>query len=254
MRSDVWVSTVIIDPYALTNVGTTNQLYRNLRVTPSSGALLFYLTIRCIGAATPTSTVADLVSNKAAIGARVRVVATINGNQSRLVQEVSGQTGRGGQSSLDLVFGLGTTTQIESIVVEWPSGKVSDTTDIKLVKPPFRSYNRLLVVTEDGPMKFAFPVATEESDPLPERFALFVNYPNPFTHRTNIRFALPQPAEVTLTVYDLLGREIETVRQGLFPAGEHQVSWQAGDFASGIYFYRLQAGDFVKTHKMLLVR
>ncbi len=87
---------------------------------------------------------------------------------------------------------------------------------------------------------------------LPQTIRLYQNYPNPFNQSTTIRFHLPKPDFVTLTVYDILGRKIETIVSGQHPAGEFRVEWTAKDLSSGIYFYRLQAGQFVETKKLIV--
>ena len=94
---------------------------------------------------------------------------------------------------------------------------------------------------------------------LPERFTLNQNYPNPFNAATNISFNLPEGGQVKLQVYDLLGRSVVTLQDGFLQAGSHTMVWDgrsaAGfDLASGVYFYRLQAGSFDKTKKMLLIK
>jgi hypothetical protein len=94
---------------------------------------------------------------------------------------------------------------------------------------------------------------------LPEAFALNQNYPNPFNAGTNISFNLPLPGQVNLQVYDLLGRSVTTLQDGFMQAGSHTIFWNgrsaAGtDLATGVYFYRLQADDFDKTKKMLLIK
>ena len=87
---------------------------------------------------------------------------------------------------------------------------------------------------------------------LPADFALSQNYPNPFNPSTAISFALPERSNVTLKVFDLLGKEVSTlVSQELGP-GHFTVKWQA-DVPSGTYIYRLQAGEFLETKKMLLL-
>jgi glycosidase len=80
------------------------------------------------------------------------------------------------------------------------------------------------------------------------------NYPNPFNPTTVIRYHVPTTSEVRLAIYDLLGREVATLVNGLEPAGVHSVSWNAAGFASGTYFYRLRVGSFVETKKLLLIR
>jgi surface antigen len=89
---------------------------------------------------------------------------------------------------------------------------------------------------------------------LPSELSLSQNYPNPFNPSTTIEFGLPKSAFVTLRVYDLLGRQVgELINEKLSP-GTYTGKWDARDMASGVYFYRLQAGDFVETKKMLLLR
>jgi Secretion system C-terminal sorting domain len=88
----------------------------------------------------------------------------------------------------------------------------------------------------------------------PNTFALFQNYPNPFNPATTIRFELAASSKAILKVYDLLGREVATLVDGQMNAGMHQVSFDASRFASGIYFYRIQAGGFTATKKLLLLK
>ncbi|MCK6560914.1 T9SS type A sorting domain-containing protein [bacterium] len=86
-------------------------------------------------------------------------------------------------------------------------------------------------------------------------FSLHQNYPNPFNPSTQISFALPQAQKVTLKVFDLTGKEVATLLQNTHkPAGAHEVIFAAGQLASGVYLYRLQAGEWVETKKMILVR
>jgi len=87
---------------------------------------------------------------------------------------------------------------------------------------------------------------------LSAKFVLAQNYPNPFNPSTTIQFNLPKASSVVLKVYDLLGQEIETLINEKRPAGKYQVRWTANDLPSGIYFYRLQAGEFVETKKLIL--
>ena len=98
------------------------------------------------------------------------------------------------------------------------------------------------------------PVANEEADEVPAGFVLEQNYPNPFNPSTHIRFNLPQAGPVTLTVYDLFGREVATLVNGQKPAGNHEVAFDAGALASGFYVYRLHAGRFSETKVMTLLK
>lgn len=81
---------------------------------------------------------------------------------------------------------------------------------------------------------------------------LDANYPNPFVDRTTIPFALEAPAQVRLSVYDLTGREIAVVADGEYPAGRHEASFDAADHPSGVYLYRMTAGSFSGSGKLVL--
>ena len=97
-------------------------------------------------------------------------------------------------------------------------------------------------------------VAVEEPRTTPDRFLLEQNYPNPFNPTTVIRYQVPVASDVRLVVYDLLDREISTLVNETKNAGYYRVEFDARDLSSGVYFYRLRAGDFVLTRKWLLVR
>lgn len=90
---------------------------------------------------------------------------------------------------------------------------------------------------------------------MPNEFALFQNYPNPFNPRTMISYSLPQAGIVTLKVYDVMGREmIVLVHNERKAAGNHEVSFDATNLPSGVYFYKLQTESFVETKRMLLIK
>jgi len=89
---------------------------------------------------------------------------------------------------------------------------------------------------------------------LPTALSLSPNYPNPFNSHTTISFSLAKPGDVALEIFDILGRRVETLHQGRLAAGEYSVKWDAGEAPSGVYFYRLRAGDTEQTRRMLLVK
>ncbi|UCC79513.1 MAG: T9SS type A sorting domain-containing protein [Candidatus Zixiibacteriota bacterium] len=89
---------------------------------------------------------------------------------------------------------------------------------------------------------------------MPDRFMLLQNYPNPFNAQTTIRFVLPQSQNVLLTVYDLLGRRVEKIIDEYMQAGVHNINFDASNLSSGVYFYRLEAGDRVETKRMVLLK
>lgn len=105
----------------------------------------------------------------------------------------------------------------------------------------------------------AFPIETltevsEFNNTLPSNFILSQNYPNPFNPATTIKYQIPKLSHVTLKVYDVLGNEINTIVNQEKPAGNYQVEFDAGKLTSGVYFYQLKAGTFIKTKKMILLR
>jgi hypothetical protein len=106
---------------------------------------------------------------------------------------------------------------------------------------------------------------TPISNEIPEKFSLYQNYPNPFNPSTKIKFSIPsnvksEKSNLKLVIYNVLGKEITNlipdfggVKQGLLP-GTYEVEWNAANYPSGIYFYRLFIGDFIDTKKMILVK
>lgn len=88
----------------------------------------------------------------------------------------------------------------------------------------------------------------------PKDYALRPAYPNPFNPVTTIGFDLPKPSEVTLKIYNILGQEVGTFALGRLSAGKYKYVWQADGLASGVYFYRIEAGEFVQTKKMVMMK
>ncbi|HMB89254.1 MAG TPA: glucoamylase family protein, partial [Rhodothermales bacterium] len=97
-------------------------------------------------------------------------------------------------------------------------------------------------------------LAAKEGAEIPSEPVLLGSYPNPFSEHTAIQFTLPQPADVTLTVYDVLGRTVATVVDKHLPAGEHTTSVDGAEWASGVYFYTLQMGGVLDSGSLLRVR
>jgi nitrate/TMAO reductase-like tetraheme cytochrome c subunit len=94
------------------------------------------------------------------------------------------------------------------------------------------------------------PISTE----IPNRYELTQNYPNPFNPSTRFTFSLPKAGDVTIKVYDITGREVVTLVNEKLAAGKYAVTWDAAQFASGAYIYRIVAGNFVETKKMVVVK
>jgi len=104
---------------------------------------------------------------------------------------------------------------------------------------------------------FGIPTGTEEETQpgmVPARFALEQNYPNPFNPTTLIRYAVPRTSHVRIVLFDLLGREVATLVDRVQDPGSHTVRWDATGAASGVYYYRLTAGDWSQTRRMMVVK
>ncbi|MFH0990933.1 MAG: T9SS type A sorting domain-containing protein [bacterium] len=100
-----------------------------------------------------------------------------------------------------------------------------------------------------------FPITdVHQQNTLPTLFSLKQNFPNPFNPATTIKFQIPTRAFVSLIVYNLLGKQVETLLTEDLPPGEYSKQWNASGLPSGVYFYRLQAGVFVETKKLVAVR
>ena len=93
-----------------------------------------------------------------------------------------------------------------------------------------------------------------EDNNLPSSFSLNQNYPNPFNPSTTISFNLPVQAKIKVIIYDALGTQLEVIADDVKSAGTHNVTWNAKNYASGIYFYKLEADNFVQVRKMILMK
>ncbi len=100
----------------------------------------------------------------------------------------------------------------------------------------------------------SFPTAIEQFNEIPEKFNLVQNYPNPFNPTTTISFSLPSSTFTSLKVYDILGNEVANLVNEEKPAGNYEERFDASSLTSGTYFYKLQAGSFIETKKMILLK
>ncbi len=164
--------------------------------------------------------------------------------------------------SPDSLLTFGFATDNDSLIVAFDSatGVMTLTSDptyagtvelvVSVTDPQGASAADTVLVTVIG----AQAADDETGATLPQRFALRQNYPNPFNALTVISYDLPYMSHVTIDVYNILGGKIETLVDAQQPAGNHQVVWNANDRASGVYFYRIQTGEFTETRKMLLLK
>ncbi len=208
------------------NEAQNNTFYRN------NGNANHWLEINAVGT----------TSNRSAIGAKLFAKATIGGSATWLRRDIEGQSGYCNQN-LQVHFGLGTATKVDSLKVLWPSGQIDIRTNIKA--------DTALTIIE-SPSTSVQEGAHETS---PREFELAQNYPNPFNPATTIRYRLPSAQPVKLIVYDTLGQTVATLVDENKPAGAHAVVFDAPQTASsGLYFYRLTAGAYEETKKLLLMR
>jgi len=155
---------------------------------------------------------------------------------------VSGGAGYVSQNSLRQHFGLGLSTSVDSLVVSWPDGLRETFFDLAI-----DSHLVLVEGTTTG-------ISTNGENTAPPTFFHGQNYPNPFNPSTLISFSIPETGHVSLTVFDVLGRRVETLVDGSLQRGLHTVEFGSVDLPSGVYISRLQTGNNVSVRRMLLLR
>ena len=125
-----------------------------------------------------------------------------------------------------------------SLVFVTHQASATNPSGIQLIKPEFISVSQSL--------------STEGN--VPNVFALQQNYPNPFNPATVINYSIPNAARVELAVYNVLGQKVATLVDEEMTAGPHSIEWDASQYSSGVYFYRVSAGSYTDTKKMMLVK
>ncbi len=98
------------------------------------------------------------------------------------------------------------------------------------------------------------PVNVENISEIANQFSLKQNYPNPFNPSTKIEFSVAKLSNVTIKVYNLSGKEVAALVNGMYGQGIYKVNWNAGNLASGVYLYRIQAGNFTETKRLTLIK
>ncbi len=111
---------------------------------------------------------------------------------------------------------------------------------------------RLKQIDFDGTVAYSPEVEIDVK--APKEFALSQNYPNPFNPVTTIKFSLPKQADVKLVVYNMVGQVVDEIINKTMEKGYHEVQFDAGDYASGVYYYRLKTSEFTSVKKMLLLK
>lgn len=98
------------------------------------------------------------------------------------------------------------------------------------------------------------PKGTSSDNEIPKQYFLHQNYPNPFNPVTNIKFDLPYDSYVTLTIYDISGKEVVTLIDGIYTAGIHNIDFDGSNLSSGVYVYKIETADYTSIRKMILVK
>src|SRR4030095_1512086 len=134
----------------------------------------------------------------------------------------------------DIVYAIG--TDGSNVYITGESGGNGSGLDIVTLK-----YSQLTVVNL-------------RSGEIPTNYSLSQNYPNPFNPVTRIKFQIPHQGNVHLAIYDIMGKEMEVIVNENLQPGTYEIEWNATNFASGVYYYRITAGDFSETKKLILIK
>ncbi len=182
------------------------------------------------------------------------ITATELNNSGFEIERCALSAGRQAWSKIGFVNGNGTTSE--------PHSYSFADENISSGNPAYRtgrySY-RLKQIDFDGTFSYSNIIEIDLS--LPQTFSLKQNYPNPFNPSTTIKYSIPsvisteeRNLDIALIIYDVLGREVATLVNENKPAGNYTINFNASELTSGVYFYRIQAGDYVETKKMILLK
>lgn len=180
------------------------------------------------------------VSNRDAVGSIIQVFS----NGRKMTRMVNAGMSYCSQHSLITTVGVGTATTVDSIYVKFPSGIGNFVTNVNV--------NQQITIVESGVIGIS-----NNNNSIPSEFALGQNYPNPFNPSTIIEYSVPKSSNVVIKLYNAVGVEVATLVNGSRSAGKHDLT--VGEnitkgLSSGIYFYKMAAGDFSATKKMILIK
>jgi len=178
-----------------------------------------------------------VISNRNGIGSTIKIFTD---SESFIRPVICGGSYLSQNSSIQTI-GVGKTTLIDSIIISWPNGTIDVIRNVVV--------NQTYVVEEGETV-----TKVEEENSFHYNFVLEQNYPNPFNPSTNIKYSLPQATIVTIKIYDISGRELKTLVNKYQQAGNYEVQFIDKSLASGMYIYRMQAGEFTDTKKLLLLK
>jgi len=183
-------------------------------------------------------------SSPDAIGTRL----TLYAGELTLHREISGGTGYLAQNELQVHFGFGNNT-IDSLIIRWSIGTVDRLYDVQS--------NQKIHVREG--VGIVTNVKNNKADQIPDEFVLFQNYPNPFNQQTAISYRIPAYCKVRLDVYNILGQLVITLVNETKQPGLHKINWNGKDSTgkdvpSGLYVYKIKAGNSENVRKMILMK
>lgn len=183
----------------------------------------------------------------------------VSGNQLRLVTNSVPS-----KENLPVISDVLPGTLIARVRLETSAKIFSDASlDLKLRVGPDNPYTKVMayinnqiidITNEEGVSSDNLSEVNSVNTEIPQEFALRQNYPNPFNPSTSIKFDVPVLSNAKLSIYDVTGKELAVLVNQELQAGSYEYNWNASQFASGIYFYRIKAGSFVQTKRMVLIK
>ena len=199
-----------------------------------------------------------------ATGSTNPLAVTINGNKNitanfainRYTVTLTASPKNGGTVSGSGIYDYGSSVTIAAVAKNITGSKFQfiNWTENGIEISKNTSYTFNITANKNLIANFLDITSVEDEGGIPTKFVLSQNYPNPFNPSTTIRYNLPKEAMVSIKVYDMLGREMKTLIKEYKSAGSYNVEFNASNLTSGIYFYRLTAGDFTQVKKLVLMK
>jgi len=251
--ADGWEAAVKVEPGTLTNMAIHNNVMDNSG-SQTSGLRKFDITLTC----------------EPATSLDVQFTAfdvTIENNRVILKWDVVEENGHAGYNVLRIDHDGNTTQVNEQLISPVFLGTMAEHT-YEIIDELNETSNytyKIEAINTNGSIEYSEPVvvtfgttAVQDTESVPAEFVLNQNYPNPFNPMTTIAYTLPKAAHTRLVIFDALGREVAELVNEMQAAGSYDITWNAAhadmSLASGVYFYRLTAGDFSQTFRMMLVK
>ena len=144
------------------------------------------------------------------------------------------------------------TWPVDTLRCSFPQGFDSVVVHYFMHPPTCQDYG--VIYMADNMRVTPLPVNVLSEGEIIEKYTLSQNYPNPFNPTTNIKFAIPKSSNVKIAVFDIAGKELEVLVDEQLKAGTYQLNWNASTHSSGVYFYKMQAGEYYSTMKMVLIK